>query len=265
MTQAPFETSRTLQLAGRAFEICGRPGDPYFENVALDGSNDFLAWFCANRLARDAVVFDVGANIGVTAVVFAATVTEGAIWCFEPSPAVYPCLLQTLGRNGLDRCRPLPLALGAAPGRLAFYDNPTSASASHLVAGDQTLGPASDNVDVSTIDRVVQERGLERLDLIKIDVEGFETEVLEGAERTLAALKPTVYLEFNSFTLIAYGNRNPRQFLEELLARFDFVYRFEAGAPRQISGAADVLDFIHDNLVKHGCVDDLLCCFEPLP
>lgn len=260
-----MQTSRTLQLAGRSFEVCGKAGDPYFENVTLESSNDFLAWFCANRLAKDAVVFDVGANVGVTAIIFATAAPAGDIWCFEPSPAIYPCLEQTLARNGLSRCHALPLALGAAPGRLGFYDNPTSASASHLVGENQTLGPASDSVEVSTIDAVAQAHGLARLDLIKIDVEGFETEVLKGAQQTLAALRPSVYLEFNSFTLIAYGNRNPRQFLEELMAGFPFVYRFEAGAPRRISSAVDVLEFIHDNLVKHGCVDDLICCFEPLP
>lgn len=156
------------------------------------------------------------------------------------------------------------MALGAAPERVAFFDNPTSASASHLVAPNRTLGATSGDVQVSTVDRVLAEQGLARLDLIKIDVEGFEAEVLMGAERTLATLKPLVYLEFNSFTLIAYGDRNPRHFLEDLLGRFPFVYRFEAGAPRRIQGAADVLEFIHDNLVKRGCVDDLLCCFDAL-
>lgn len=264
MSDAPVEMSRTLEVAGRPFVLWGRAGDPYFETVTLDGSNDFLAWVCANRLARDAVVFDVGANVGVTAILFAAYAPEGQVRCFEPSPSIYPCLLRTLEANQLDACRPSAIALGAAPGRLSFFDNPTSASASHLVAEQQTLGAASNEVTVSTVDHVLVAEGLDRLDLIKIDVEGFESEVLAGAQATLAVLKPRVFVEFNSFTLIAYGNRNPRQFLEELLARFPYVYRFEAGAPRQISGAADVLEFIHDNLVKRGCVDDLLCCFEAL-
>ena len=113
-----------------------------------------------------------------------------------------------------------------------------------------------------TLDAFVDEHDLQRIDLIKIDVEGFEPEVLAGARRTLERFHPSVLLEFNSFTLIAYGNHNPRTLLETLLDTFPHVYRFQAGKMIEIRDDASRLAFLHDNLVKHGCVDDLYCSYE---
>jgi hypothetical protein len=74
-----------------------------------------------------------------------------------------------------------------------------------------------------------------------------------------------VFLEFNSFTLIAYGDKNPRRFLEELLARFPYVYCFRGARPARIGDGVALLAFLHQNLVEHGCVDDLFCSSVPLP
>jgi FkbM family methyltransferase len=257
--------TRKLQLAGREFEICGEAGDPYFENIALnDGTNAFLTWICANTLEQAACILDVGANVGVTALLFAVTAPEGSTYCFEPSPSAFPCLVRTLELNNVGTCRAFQLALGASPGRLSFFDNPTSAAASHLFHQDRTLGSSSHVVEVSTIDAFVEKEDITRIDLIKIDVEGFESDVLAGATRVLRTLGANVFLEFNSFTLIAYGDKNPRRFMEELLATFPFVYRFEAGIPRRVVTSADVLEFIHDNLIRKGCVDDLFCSSRAL-
>jgi FkbM family methyltransferase len=258
-----MHATRQLLFGGREYEVCGRAEDPYFTGISPDDeSHAFLRWVCTNSLKQDAVILDVGANIGITAIMFAATAPNGRVCCFEPSPSVYPCLLETIARNGLENCRAMPVALAAAAGAGSFFDNPTSASASHLFSQRQTLGDKSHIVDISTVDAFLAAEKIDRLDLIKIDVEGFEPEVLAGAGIALSTLQPSVFLEFNSFTLIAYGDRNPRRFLEELIDTFPYVYRFEQNAVHQISTSHDVLDFIHDNLVRHGCVDDLFCSVE---
>ena len=112
------------------------------------------------------------------------------------------------------------------------------------------------------MDEIVSRFSLDRLDLIKIDVEGFEMDVLEGARDTLERLRPNVFLEFNSFTLIAYGNHNPRSVLERLLSLFSAIYRFEDEVEHRVREGEGVHGFMHDNLIKHGCVDDLYCTFE---
>jgi FkbM family methyltransferase len=254
--------TRTIAVGDRQIQIAGRADDPYFANLKLsDSAHDFLRRYIADGAGPEAVIFDVGANIGLTSVLFAQC--AAAVYAFEPSKDAYPALQQTLRANNIRNCRTFPCALGAAQGRLRFCDDATSASASHLVDGG-SLGSSTYEVDVTTLDAVVAREQLQRLDLIKIDVEGVEGDVLRGAAESLERFRPTVFVEFNSFTLIAYGNVNPRAFLEQLLHTFPHVYRHHADGLSEIRDPGSVLGFIHDNLVLRGCVDDLLCSFCPI-
>ncbi len=124
---------------------------------------------------------DVGANIGVYSVL-ASGVADAQTLAFEPIPATYALLQRNLRVNGLEsRVEALALGLGAQPGVL------------HFTAGLDTVNhvaAASDGqetqveVPVQTLDSVLDGR-VPRM--IKIDVEGWETEVLAGAQATLAA------------------------------------------------------------------------------
>lgn len=68
-----------------------------------------------------------------------------------------------------------------------------------------------------------------------------------------------IYLEFNSWTLIAFQNINPREFLEYLTSNFEFIYHILSdGTLNRLKDDASLLGFLHENLVNHGCVDDLL-------
>jgi FkbM family methyltransferase len=257
--------AKQIQVQDTPLTIMGPSNDPYFAHFNLaDRTNDFLLHIAKSYLRPDAVILDVGANLGVTSAIFSVSAPRGQIFSFEPSPSIYPYLLKTIAANDIKNCVPFQLALGAQSGQLEFFDNSASASASHLVVKDVTLGGHTHKVEVSTLDQVVKENSISRLDLIKIDVEGLELDVLNGGRRTLESMKPAVFLEFNSFTLIAFGNLNPRFVLEQLLSIFPHVYRYEKGEVYEIRDPGSVLGFIHDNLIKRGCVDDLYCCFERL-
>ena len=256
---------KKIAFDNKQITICGRAGDPYFDRLEINTSaNDFLIKIVNGWLKQDAVILDVGANVGVTSCIFSIKAPNGRIHSFEPSPETYGFLCETLASNNVENCTAYQYALGAKLGELQFYDNPVSASASHLVIEGDTLIGGTMSVSISTVDRFIAEKKLLRLDLIKIDVEGFELDVLAGAENTLKTLKPAVFLEFNAFALIGFRNLNPRSVIERLMAAFPFVYAFDAGEIRLIHDSITMLAFIHDNLVKHGSVDDLFCCFDPL-
>jgi FkbM family methyltransferase len=257
---------KQIHINGRSFLICGHQGDPYFEGQPSDlVADDLVVLFTTVYLSTDAVVFDVGANIGLTTAIFAQFAPDGKIHSFEPSPEAFPCLEETVRVNGFTNVVLHQLGLGAVPGKLSFVDDPNSASASHLAIDDTGRRGTSLTVDVETVDGIVERDRIDRLDLIKIDVEGFDLDVVEGAVTTIETLKPVCIIEFNSFTLQAFRNRSPREVLEALLSIFDSVYfRVRTtGELLQLDSGERLIEFLHMNLAGSGCVDDLICLSRP--
>jgi FkbM family methyltransferase len=248
---------KTIDIEGRSITIHGIPGDPYFESIEhYRGANEFLIQ-SISTLPANATIIDVGANIGLTASLFKSLIPACRVVCFEPDPVAHANLLRTL--NGHSNIYVHREALGAVNGQISFTQNPHSASASHL-SPDTSMADGAATVNVVRLDEFAKTE-IKRIDFIKIDVEGFEPDVLEGGRQTISDYRPPVFLEFNSFTLIAFRNMNPRTFLESLFDIFPHVYGFTNGAKWEIRTRNDRLGFLHDNLVKHGCVDDLLCSF----
>lgn len=256
-----MQETRELAYNNKKFVLFGTRNDPYFENVVLGDPADPFFSLALARLARDATVFDIGANIGAT--VIAAAQAAGRVFAFEPQASTFSCLKKTVEANRLSNVSIFDLALGANEGEAIFFTNLNSGSASHLVTSDTLDRRSETKVRMTTLDRFVAEHEIARIDLIKIDVEGFEIDVLEGAKRTLETLKPAVIVEFNAFTMIGFRDMNPRRMLEFLRDTFPYLYRWQS-KPVRISDDGSALSFIHDNLVSAGCVDDLYGAFSEL-
>lgn len=253
---------KILSYADAVIRVAGRAGDPYFDSLDLaDHSNDFYA-NALNRLQTGAVVFDVGANVGLTAAM--AAMKADRVYAFEPSPTTFSYLSSTIEISAIsERVEAYNCGLGDRNGELNFFEDQTSGSASHLITSDTLARQSSIKVPVQTLDHFVSQKSIDRLDLIKIDVEGFEIDVLRGAAETIRRLRPSALIEFNSFTMVGFRDINPRTLLTFIRQLFPHVYRWN-GAPLRIESDADALGFIHDNLVSAGCVDDLYGTFKAI-
>lgn len=161
----------------------------------------FLREVC--RLGTTA--FDVGAHLGLYAVLMARVVGEtGRVHAFEPTPGTVDALRRTLALNRVDGVVTVhPVAAGAAPGSLPFHDTGDALSnANSLVPGVRTR--ASFEVPVTTIDDIAA--GAE-VSCIKIDVEGGEVAVLRGAAATIERCQPAIALEVHPAVIGADGTR----------------------------------------------------------
>lgn len=269
VSHAPADTTMVRDLVlpdgGGTIALSGGAGDVYLST--LDVTNPSIAallWLANNALPPDANVIDVGACLGATALLLARR-TTGTVYAFEPSPAAQRHLERAVVGNGAANVRLYPVALGAEPGRGCLFENPQAVAASHLVNAE-TLGEhAAVEVDVTTVDVVVREEGLETVDFMKIDVQGFEPDVLAGARATIARFRPAVFVEINAYALTVFRNSSPRALLEAMLDTFPHVYHFAGGQPKPIRGDDGARVFLHGLLVSPGCTDDLFCAFEPLP
>jgi FkbM family methyltransferase len=144
----------------------------------------------APALFRGGDVLDVGANIGYTAVVFARALDPGRrVHAFEPESRNYAQLLDNIGRRGLgERVHAEQLALGSAPGRVRLWVN-LDHHGDHRVFTDTFAPPGPrDSVSVlmQSVDAYVAEARIESLSFFKLDVQGYELPVLQGADRTLS-------------------------------------------------------------------------------
>ena len=257
--------TRGIRLSGRDWQLAGPAGDSFFAHAGdhLPGM-EALAAVAAAALPPDGVVLDVGANIGLSALALAPLVPRGRILAVEPSPRTVAALRRTLALNGLEaRVAVEGVAVGAAPGEAAFHAAAHSAGA-HLMDPGTLGGDALPQVrvPVETVDALVARHGLARLDFIKIDVEGFETEVLDGARASLARHRPLVFAEFNAWTLQCNRSANPRAVLEDWLARFPVAHALRGAAPPLRITPETLLPFLHDHLVVRGCADELVLGYD---
>lgn len=142
---------------------------------------------------RGMTVCDVGAHIGTHTLFFSRAVgPAGKVHAFEPQPFVFHCLAGNVALNSLQNVRCRPVAAGAAAGTAVMPDVQYAGSRNFGAVALAQAGEG-ERVPVAAIDDLA----LGPVHLMKIDVEGMEQAVLEGAARTIAASRPVLYVENN--------------------------------------------------------------------
>lgn len=141
-------------------------------------------------LPRCKTVFDVGANVGDWTRLALDINPDLRVHSFEPTPAIYERLTQ---RGLPDSVTLVPMGLSHTPGEHSIVVPKRDCGMTSLHGrpslDDCALADETESaiVRLTTADAYIQEAGLDRIDLMKIDVEGHELSVLRGAERSLAA------------------------------------------------------------------------------
>jgi FkbM family methyltransferase len=161
-------------------------------------------------IRRGNVVLDIGANIGTWTRAFAHIVgSNGLVYAFEPASATCQSLIDRSAH--LPHVRVIPAGIGAE----------TCEAELVTPAGDQ--GQASlfrhssgswahpgllrtERVRILRLDDFVVDAGLSKVDFVKVDIEGGEMSLLDGAERTLTKFKPLIYMELNDAWLSTIGS-----------------------------------------------------------
>jgi FkbM family methyltransferase len=172
-----------VPMAGEA-RILAQPGMNGATGNVYAGLHEFQDMAFTIHLLRPGDLFvDVGANVGSYSIL-AGAVSGADCIAIEPVPRTFRHLQDNLRLNALEgRSRALNIAIGAAPGRILMTTDEDSTC--HVVTEREGAAPVAKlEVPVETLDGVLAGR---TPTLLKIDVEGFETSVIEGATTTLAA------------------------------------------------------------------------------
>jgi len=238
--------TKTIVLGGKQLTIhhLGE-SDPYFGEIRDDYGTD-LQQFCRDNLTPESVVVDIGANIGLTSSIFSRHASH--VHAFEPSPKVFPLLKENIKSNRLHNVTVHKLAIGAATGTVHF----AGGSAFGYMSQDET----NPKVNLDTLDNIVAKLGLSRLDLLKIDVEGYERDVLDGARETIKQFKPTIYMELNAWCMLYNARQNPCDFAEALYRDYgEILVMKPSGIPEP---APDSTNLVFQNFFTYGSVNDLI-------
>jgi FkbM family methyltransferase len=194
--------------------------------------NEFV--FLSRLLGPGMVVLDGGANEGVYSLYAARLVgRQGAVLAVEPSTREFRRLRANIEMNRLDNVKTFKVALGSQAGEALLAvaaSNHAGMNAIERQSSDQPAAAWTESheaVPVETIDAIVDRCRLQRLDVVKLDVEGSEVDAMDGAHAAIARFQPKILLEAEEARLASQG-RTKEDLLRVLTAIGYELWVFDA-------------------------------------
>jgi FkbM family methyltransferase len=176
-------------------------------------------------VAPGMVVLDIGANIGYYTLVAAKLLRgEGRVHAFEPSPENYRLLVKNIEANGFTNVTAVPKAVAGENGRVELFLDGLNFGGPSLSRRNIPETAGSIFVEAVTLDAYLAQTSEPRVDLVKMDTQGTEGRILEGAARTLESSRPKIIMELWPFGLRNMGT-DPLALLGRLRARGFRVHR----------------------------------------
>lgn len=165
--------------------------DIYRDLISLSNKKDKL------------IIFDVGANLGQTALEFARYFPESVVYSLEPDPKTFDDLINQTQMH--SKIKPYNIGLGSVVDRMELNINKATGGNSllelseniHLFAsGDWTEKTGTKQVEITTLDLFCTENKIEGIDILKIDTQGYELKIIEGGFKTIVpSFTKIIYLE----------------------------------------------------------------------
>lgn len=163
----------------------------YHDTAALTQEMDFVR----RCITADSFAIDIGANHGVYSLTIAKVASAGAVWAFEPASLTADLLETSKNVNEFHHMTVCREAVSDKPGVADFVIEGAASELNHLVFDGATGGKPTEKVQLTTLDDCMQQYAWTRMDFIKIDAEGAELQILEGAKLFFAELSPLVMFE----------------------------------------------------------------------
>lgn len=198
------------QYSKNTFRKISINGISYFLDI-----NDLVDWYVYYGISEKSiqyllkavnkgdVVLDIGSNIGNIAMKIADKITvEGSVHAFEPDNYNYSKFCQNLSLNKFENITLNNFGLGNEIKNVYLKTNDVENRGMNSITDNLDEIDKIQEIKIKTIDYYVSENKLNRINVIKIDVEGYELNVLKGANQTIMKFKPTLFIELDNSNLI---------------------------------------------------------------
>ena len=164
-------------------------------------------------LTTRSIVIDVGANIGYYSLLASRICKEGMVYALEPVPHLFDELTQNIQLNQATNIRSFQLAAGEEEKQGVIYLSSEDNQGMSSMAIPENYSGNTTDINVVSLDTWQELKELPSIDLIKIDVEGYEIPVLKGMQGLITLHQPVILIEINPETL-AYFGQNAGQVME---------------------------------------------------
>jgi FkbM family methyltransferase len=193
------------------------------------------------------VVLDVGANLGTYSLEASkATGPKGKVYAFEPIAENLRFLRHNLSANNASNVTVIPVAIGDKTGKSKIYLDENN-------VGTHSMGGKSSNsvqVQTDTIDNFVKKNHLRKINFIKMDIEGFEAQALNGARKTLSDGGIPMLIEFSANHLKNCGTE-PQEFADKLVSLYEYCYLIDERGRilSRVTKGSDIAGSLNVNLL----------------
>lgn len=240
------DDAKSITIGDRQFHIVGDAG--YLKAVGAAFEPDTIG--ALRALAADqAQALDVGANIGLTACALSQFCEK--VSGIEPVPRTFGYLQRNT--SNLPNVKIFKHALGSSEGIVRMQGYPDFLAGSFIADAYEIPNDNHflEEVAVKRLDDCFPSLGLDRIDLMKVDVEGFELEVFEGGRQVIGDFKPMAFLEMNHWCLNIFRRISLPEFRERLLAVFPVLYAMDGDEFVDFAEEGNLHRIYHGHLVEH--------------
>lgn len=167
------------------------------------------------KLTKGMHCIDIGSNIGYYAILESDKIGKsGIVWSIEPSPQNFETLSKNIILNQRKNIKCYNIAIGEKNGKIDFLISEKSNwskiknETDHIENGDKII-----QVDIMTLDSFSEMNEIKKVDLLRMDVEGYERNIISGSMNFLEKFKPILMIEVHKMIM---GNYETKEFLEKL-------------------------------------------------
>ena len=239
---------KNIKIGDKIYSVTS--DDNYLEAMGDNFEPHMVQLFRA-LIGPDDVVADIGANIGLTAILFSSLAHK--VFAFEPSSSTYGILSNNLDRANVRNVEAINLGLGNKIESLTITfakNNRSGGYVSDKIRPE--TGHVTEKIRIDTLDHYFSDKEVAP-SFLKIDVEGFEQNVIKGGGGFLQKHKPTVVMEMNHFCLDVLQRITIPDFLDFMRATFPYLYAVDTDNSTivDIHVPDQAYMVMHEHVVRH--------------
>lgn len=233
----PKDATRRIKINGINYELYLNQWMEYALFFGIKNEDKTMLY---EKVKPGFIVLDIGVNFGETLLNFAKLTGEnGKVYGFEPMPAIYKKCLNNVSLNSFKNIALENFALSDTNEILVVNDPLNGNSGGTYVSKLSSDNANQITINSVTLDAYVLQNGINHIDFIKIDVEGYETNVVKGAIETIKKFKPFIYVEVCDENLKRAGSSS----MELITLLKNLNYTFKKSDNDLLINEENIMDF----------------------